>query len=92
VRLTALLGLGQQASFEFHVSNWIGPNGDKPIAPEAMQLAAATTLCLYGQDERDSLCPQLAPGHVQAVPLAGGHHFGGEYGTLAARILEAIPK
>ncbi len=91
VRLTALLGLGQKASFEFHVSNWIGPSGDKPIAPEAAKLAAVRTLCIYGQDERDSLCPQLAPGHVQAVPLAGGHHFGGEYGALAARILDAIP-
>jgi len=92
VRLTALLGLGQKASFEFHLSNWIGPSGDKPIAPEAAKLAAVRTLCIYGQDERDSLCPQLAPGHVQAVPLAGGHHFGGEYDVLAARILDAIPK
>jgi type IV secretory pathway VirJ component len=92
VRLTALLGLGQKASFEFHLSNWIGPSGDKPIAPEAAKLAAVRTLCIYGQDERDSLCPQLAPGHVQAVPLAGGHHFGGEYDALAARILDAIPK
>ena len=39
-----------------------------PIAPEAAKLAAVRTLCIYGQDERDSLCPQLAPGHVQAVP------------------------
>ena len=92
VRLTALLGLGQKASFEFHLSNWIGPSGDKPIAPEAAKLAAFRTLCIYGQDERDSLCPQLAPAHVQAVPLAGGHHFGGEYRALAARILDAIPK
>ena len=92
VRLTALLGLGQKASFEFHLSNWIGPSGDKPIAPEAAKLAAARTLCIYGQDERDSLCPQLAPGHVQAVPLPGGHHFGGGYGALAARILDAIAK
>src|SRR5207237_1436566 len=31
VRSTALLGPGQKASFEFHVTNWIGPSGDKPI-------------------------------------------------------------
>lgn len=92
VHLTALLGLGQKASFEFHVSNWIGPSGDKPIAPEARKLAAADTLCIYGQDERDSLCPQLAPAHVRALPLSGGHHFGGDYERLAARILEAVPK
>ena len=92
VKLTALLGLGQRASFEFHLSNWIGPSGDKPIAPEARKLLAADTLCIYGQEERDSLCPQLAPTHVRALSLAGGHHFGGDYEALAARILESVPR
>jgi type IV secretory pathway VirJ component len=92
VRLTALLGPGQKASFEFHVTNWIGPSGDLPIAPEALKLPAASTLCIYGIEEKDSLCPQLAPAHARAMPLAGGHHFSGEYDALAARILEAMPR
>jgi len=92
VRLAALLGPGQKASFEFHVSNWLGPSGDLPIAPEARKLAADGTLCLYGLDEKDSLCPELAPAHARAMPLTGGHHFGGDYDALAARILEAVPR
>jgi len=92
VRLSALLGLGQKASFEFHLSNWMGPSGDKPIAPEARKLSAANTVCVYGQDERDSLCPELAPAHVRPIALSGGHHFGGDYDALAARILDAVPK
>jgi type IV secretory pathway VirJ component len=92
VRLTALLGLGQKASFEFHLANWIGTSGDRPIAPEAGKLSAAGTVCVYGQDERDSLCPELAPAHARAIPLAGGHHFGGDYDALAARILDAMPR
>lgn len=92
VRLTALLGPGQKASFEFHVTNWIGPSGDRPIAPEAKKLSAATTLCIYGAAERDSLCPELTPRHARALPLTGGHHFGGDYDVLAARILEALPR
>jgi type IV secretory pathway VirJ component len=91
VRLAALLGPGQKASFEFHLTNWIGPSGDLPIAPEALRLSAASTLCIYGLDEKDSLCPQLSPTHAQALALTGGHHFGGDYGALAARILEAMP-
>lgn len=91
VRLSALLGLGQKASFEFHLANWIGPSGDKPIAPEARRLAAAETLCIYGSEERDSLCPQLAPLHVRALTLPGGHHFGGDYAAIAGKILEAVP-
>jgi len=92
VRLTALLGPGQKASFEFHLANWMGPSGDRPIAPEALKLSAASTLCIYGQAEKDSLCPELAPDHAQPMPLAGGHHFGGEYEALATRILEAMPR
>jgi len=92
VRLTALLGPGQKASFEFHLTNWIGPSGDRPIAPEALKLSSASTLCIYGLEEKDSLCPQLAPTHARSMPLAGGHHFGGEYGALAARILAAMPR
>ena len=92
VRLTALLGLGEKASFEFHLANWIGPSGDRPIAPEARKLGAADTLCIYGSDERDSLCPQLAPAHVRPLALAGGHHFGGDYGAIALKILEAVPR
>jgi len=92
VRLTALLGPGQKASFEFHLSNWMGPGGDRPIAPEALKLAAADTLCIYGLDEKDSLCPELSPGHARAVPLKGGHHFGGDYDALAGLILDALPR
>ncbi len=55
-----------------------------------MKLSAATTLCVYGIDEKDSLCPELAPGHARPIPLEGGHHFGGDYDALAMRLLDAI--
>jgi type IV secretory pathway VirJ component len=92
VRLTALLGPGQKASFEFHLTNWIGPSGDRPIAPEALKLSAASTLCIYGVQEKDSLCPELAPAHARAMALTGGHHFGGDYAALATLILDAMPR
>jgi type IV secretory pathway VirJ component len=86
-----LLALGQKASFEFHVANWIGPSGDHPIEPEASRLDAARTLCIYGTAERDSPCPRLAPNHVQAIALPGGHHFGGDYDRLADLIVSQLP-
>ncbi|SHM73463.1 virulence factor family protein [Rhizobacter sp. OV335] len=89
VRLTALLGLAQQASFEFHFSNWLGPSGDKPILPEARRLSAADTLCVQGDRERNSLCPKLAPAHARVLLMKGDHHFGGEYQKLARLIVEA---
>jgi type IV secretory pathway VirJ component len=85
---TALLGLGEKASFEFHVANWIGADDASalPIRPEAEKLPADTTLCLYGADETDSLCPRLG-GAVRVVKLPGGHHFDGDYARLAEIII-----
>jgi type IV secretory pathway VirJ component len=88
---TVLMGLEERASFEFHVGNWIGQDDDGlPILPEASKLAAAATLCLYGEEEDDSLCPKIPPGHVQAHALAGGHHFDGAYDALAELILARV--
>ncbi|CAN5441280.1 virulence factor family protein [soil metagenome] len=88
VRLTALLGLARQASFEFHVSNWLGPSGDRPVAPEAMKLSPSDTLCIHGDKEPDSLCPSLAPAHVTELKLPGDHHFNGAYTSLGHIISE----
>jgi type IV secretory pathway VirJ component len=90
VALTTLLAPGQKASFEFHVANWIGRSGDKPVAPEAKRLTAAEVLCVRGSEERQSLCPELAPQHARELVLKGGHHFDGDYDKLARLILEAV--
>jgi type IV secretory pathway VirJ component len=93
VRLTALLGPGEKASFEFHVSNWIGKSGDRPIGPEARKMLPGATLCIYGSDEReDSLCPLLEGAGGQVIAIPGGHHLGGDYEALAGRILAAVPQ
>lgn len=84
-----LMGLGDNASFEFHVGNWMSDDDADglPILPEARRLDAARTLCVYGEGEDDSLCPKIPPGHVQLLSLPGGHHFDGDYGRLADAIL-----
>jgi type IV secretory pathway VirJ component len=89
VRLSVLLAPAEKASFEFHVSNWLGPSGDKPVLPEAQKLQAARTLCVHGSAEKRSLCPQLSPAQAQVVTIKGNHHFDGDYVGLANRILRA---
>lgn len=89
VRLSVLLAPAEKASFEFHVSNWLGPSGDKPVLPEAQKLQAARTLCVHGSEEKRSLCPQLSPAQAQVVTIQGNHHFDGDYVGLANRILRA---
>jgi type IV secretory pathway VirJ component len=89
VRYGVLMGLSQEASFEFHVGNWLGNDDDDalPIRPEASKLDPRRTLCIYGADEVDSLCPQLAPASVVALKMPGGHHFDDAYDELASTIL-----
>ena len=55
-------------------------------APEVTHLALPV-LCLYGEGEKDSICPGLPAGSITRAQVGTGHHFGGEYGTLAERIL-----
>ena len=85
---TTLLGLGRNAAFEFHLSNWVGPAAGLPILPEYHQMARANTLCVFGAGDKDSLCADFPPGTPGTVELSGGHHFDGDYDGLAHMVLK----
>jgi type IV secretory pathway VirJ component len=88
VKRTVLMSIGQTAAFEFHVTNWFGSgNHELPIGVEMAKMPGASTLCLYGEGDNDSICPQVTPAHAKVIKLAGGHHFGGSYEHLADVIL-----
>lgn len=92
VALIGLMSVGRNADYEFHVSNWLGGGGDGlPIAPEIAKLPAQRTLCLYGKDDEDALCPDLPAGNAQVIALPGDHHFKGDYDLLARTLLEHVP-
>jgi type IV secretory pathway VirJ component len=91
VEQLVLIGLEHKAAWQFHISNWIGAPADaRPILPEASKLSAATTLCLYGDGDDDTLCPELPAESVTAEEMPGGHHFNGAYDELAAKILARL--
>jgi len=96
----SLLGLESRAPFEFHVSGWLEQAGlarhadrDAPLVlPELLRIDLALVQCVYGEEERDSLCraPELAG--AEQIHTAGGHHFDGDYAGLAARILSGLER
>jgi type IV secretory pathway VirJ component len=90
VRTISLLGLSENASFEFHLSDWIPgrDGGAHPTVPEIGAMNGAAVLCLYGSDEKDSPCPTLKQPGVKPEALPGGHHLGGDYAGIAGRILD----
>jgi type IV secretory pathway VirJ component len=88
VALTALLGMSEHALFEFHVSSWISEDNSGPATlPEVDKILGTPVVCIYGEDDHDSLCPKLDPKKVHVVKLKGGHHFNGDYAGLAREIL-----
>jgi type IV secretory pathway VirJ component len=90
VALMAILGMSEHALFEFHVSSWISDDTSGPATlPEVKRITGMPVLCIYGEDEHDSLCPKLDPGKFNIVRVKGGHHFDGNYAALAGDILAA---
>jgi len=88
VALTAVMGMSEHALFEFHVSSWISDDNSGPATlPEVERITGVPVLCIYGEEESDSLCPRLDPRKVTVVKLKGGHHFDGNYAGLARTIL-----
>lgn len=93
VVLVAAMGLSDHAVFEFQLANWVADNNDGPATlPEIARIKNLPFLCIYGEDDEDSVCPQLQGDSATSVKLPGGHHFDGDYGKLAAVILGALPK
>ncbi len=64
-----------------------------PIAADMVKLRSTRTVCIYGVDDQETLCPSL-PQQNRRVALPGTHHFNGDYETVAKTILaqmEAAP-
>jgi len=84
----SLLGIDAHASFEVHVAEWVGgEHGGPPTRPELAEITSVPVLCIYGEGETDSICPQMPPGTIAHEQIGKGHHFSGEYALLADRIL-----
>ncbi len=92
VELIALLGPVLQAEFEFHLSNWLGSSSKTalPTMPEIMKLDNTRLLCIYGEQETDSLCPHLQGDNFKKFALPGAHHFGGNYAQIAEIIISEM--
>ncbi|MGH8134224.1 MAG: AcvB/VirJ family lysyl-phosphatidylglycerol hydrolase [Steroidobacteraceae bacterium] len=89
VASVSLLGIDSNASFQVRISDWIGRDDRGPATvAELAAVRHVPVLCIYGAGESDSICPGLpAAGGIAREQIGRGHHFSGDYATLAARIL-----
>ena len=91
--LVALLAPEERASFQFHWADLLSETSkpsDPPILPELERLRGTPVLCVYGKDEKESLCRLADTSAVHVDKRAGRHHFDGAYDAVAAEILRYL--
>ena len=88
----SLLGFSTAADFEIRVAGLVGAGPSKealPTEPALAPIDPTMIQCFYGADEDDTACRSLQ-GKAEVIRTAGGHHFDGNYGALAQRILDGL--
>jgi type IV secretory pathway VirJ component len=89
----SLLGFASTTDFEISIAGWLGEPASKDAAPTKPALASIDPRmiqCFYGEDESDSVCPELGSNGAEIIRVGRGHHFGGDYGALAQDILVGL--
>lgn len=85
----SLLAVGPLAPFQIAVTGWLGiPAAGLPVLPELRSLDLHRVQCIYGQDEKETLCAAPELDGAELIRTSGGHHFDGDFEKLAAEILE----
>ena len=95
VDLVALLGLEPTADFEVSVAGWLGvaSSSDVEVRPYLTSLPPEKTMCFYGKNEvadQETACVFPEIGKATLVERPGGHHFDGDYETVARMILDRL--
>jgi len=85
-----LLGAGPYASYEVSPLDWV--RGSEPptqhkVREEIEAVRGIPILCVTGSDQHESGCPDRPIPGVENLSVPGGHHFGGDYELLSAKIL-----
>ncbi len=92
VKAVVLIGSEHTAGFHFRMRDLLRSTpapDDVPLMPEILKLGATPLACFYGDEEKDTICPDLAPPAV-VVKMKGGHHLDGAYGEIGKAILTLV--
>jgi type IV secretory pathway VirJ component len=89
--------MSRQGWFQEHLKSvlqWFNPIAHYPGIPPLLALNGQPAVaCYYGAEERDtSLCTAPGvPAWLQVHEKSGGHHFDGDYKSLARQLIENLP-
>lgn len=85
----SLLGLAKHSSYEVSAAEWIpalAPKGPL-VLPELRQIRALPILCVDGDGETKSICPELQPLGIQVRQIGERHHFSYRESEIADAVL-----
>ena len=86
VTKVALISPERHAQFEFHLGNWVS-SGDEglPIAPVLESYVDTWPVyCVYGEEDKNAVCPELTNHHVQVNGYDSGHHLNAAIDDIVA--------
>jgi type IV secretory pathway VirJ component len=91
-----LIGTGPNGDLQFHPVSWLNlaASDSFPVRPAidalpGLKMAGLKITCVYGDKERDDICPTLPDAAVAKIRLPGDHHFNRDYAALGAAVLSA---
>ena len=91
VQSISLLGPSATADFEFHVADWVRrPRGSSYATVPEVERLKGPVLCVRGEGEIESVCPNLKGPSVRSVTVGHGHHFGGNYAAIVDAIASLV--
>lgn len=87
-----LLGFAGEASFKFHIEEWIGITVGKtwPTLPELDRMPDVPLLCMYGKGDKSEACSAIDRPHARTVALASGHRLNAVTAEVRQRILSFV--
>jgi type IV secretory pathway VirJ component len=93
--LVAMLGLGYHAGFHvslFDLLHTTTNPKDPAVRPEleALGRGGVALMCVFGEDEKESLCRDGTDLPMRRVGRTGAHHFDGDRRALAGEILASL--
>lgn len=90
-KVIALMAPSLSTSLQVTISGWLGiDDSGYPVPPAIAALPKDKVLCVYGKEDDEGGCEDPAVKDVTKIETDGGHHFDGEYTSIAQRFLDKL--
>jgi type IV secretory pathway VirJ component len=89
------MGIAPTAELQVTVTGWLGMSGssETDLRPSLAMLPKEKVMCFYGVDEtkeNETSCVFKELDGAKRFERPGGHHFDGDYETIARLVLEEL--